>query len=57
MGDDDKQEPVPLVPVSQLPVAIPQEEASGEKLIDDLQDEAVPKPKRCPHCGGELPRE
>lgn len=53
----DEQEPVPLVPVSTLPVAVEPEDASGDHLIEQLQAEAEPKPKRCPHCGKELPRD
>lgn len=30
---------------------------SNDALLDDLQEAAKPKAKRCPHCGGELPRD
>jgi len=36
---------------------VDQPDPGNEKLIDDLQAEAAPKPKRCPHCKQELPRE
>lgn len=49
---DEKDKPsTDLVPVPTEP------DPSNDKLIDDLQGEAQPKQKRCPHCGGELPRE
>ncbi len=32
-------------------------DASGDDLIAKLEALAQPKPKICPHCGKELPRE
>lgn len=56
MGDDHKDEPAPLVPVSTMP-AVVADDPSNDKLIAQLEAEGKPKPKRCPHCGRELPRE
>jgi len=44
------------VPSTEL-VPVEQPDPGNDRLIDDLQDEAAPKPKRCPNCGQELPRE
>lgn len=51
MPDDKNKPSTDLVPVSAEP------DPSNDKLIDDLQGEAQPKPKRCPHCGKDLPTE
>ena len=48
---DEKDKPsTELVPIEDA-------DPGNDRLIDELQTEAEPKPKRCPHCGQELPRE
>ena len=57
MGDEnDKGDPVPLVPVATLPAVI-DDDPANDKLLEQLEAEGRPIPKRCPHCGKELPRE
>ena len=40
--------PWPLIPKPSSP------DPGNDALIDQLQADAAPEPKRCPHCGGVL---
>ncbi len=54
---DDDMTPVPLVPVTTLPVSISpdkNEDASGDHILEELARDAQPVRRRCPHCGGSL---
>lgn len=48
MPDEQDKPSTELVPIEQP-------DPGNDRLIDELQDDAAPKPKRCPHCGQELP--
>lgn len=61
MPDETESKPDPLVPVPAAPIdrtaadAIEPDPIQDE--IDRLEREAAPRPKLCPHCGKEIPRE
>lgn len=57
---DEKEPPRPIVsrpPIDRTNVQDAVEPDPMSDEIERLQREAQPKPKLCPHCGKELPKE
>lgn len=66
MPDETESKPDSLVPVPAAPIdrtaadAIEPDPIQPDPIqdeIDRLEREAAPRPKLCPHCGKEIPRE